>query len=108
MNAVEIADAVADLAGQPFEAAEFPFQFLAAFDKKETQIKRLRKGDTNRSDLRGGVLLQSNIHLAVCPAGETHAALGLLKASPQTAKAKAKFILATDGQMLERKLKLRG
>jgi hypothetical protein len=101
MNAVEIADAVADLAAQPFEAAEFPFQFLAAFDKKETQLKRLRKGDTNRSDLRGGVLLQSNIHLAVCPAGETHGTLGLLKASPQTAKAKAKFILATDGQMLE-------
>src|ERR1700677_2266485 len=101
MNAVEIADAVADLAAQPFEAAEFPFQFLAAFDKKETQLKRLRKGDTNRSDLRGGVLLQSNIHMAVCPAGETHGTLGLLKASPQTAKAKAKFILATDGQMLE-------
>jgi hypothetical protein len=101
MNAVEIADAVADLASQPFEASEFPFQFLAAFDKKETQLKRLRKGDTNRSDVPGGVLLQSNIHLAVCPAGETHATLGLLKASPQTTKAKAKFILSTDGQTLE-------
>jgi hypothetical protein len=101
MNAVEIADAVADLAAQAFEATEFPFQFLAAFDKKETQLKRLRKGDTNRSDVSGGVLLQSNIHLAVCSAGETHATLSLLKASPQTAKAKAKFILATDGQTLE-------
>jgi hypothetical protein len=101
MNAVEIADAVADLAAQPFEAAEFPFQFLAAFDKKETQLKRLRKGDTNRSDVPGGVLLQSNIHLAVCAAGETHATLGLLKASPNTTKAKAKFILSTDGQTLE-------
>ena len=101
MNAVEIADAVADLAAQPFEAAEFPFQFLAAFDKKETQLKRLRKGDTNRSDLPGGVLLQGNIHLAVCPAGQTHAMLERLKASPQTAKGKAKFILATDGLMLE-------
>jgi hypothetical protein len=101
MNAVEIADAVADLAAQPFEAAEFPFQFLAAFDKKETQLKRLRKGDTNRSHVPGGVLLQSNIHLAVCAAGETHATLGLLKASPNTTKAKAKFILSTDGQTLE-------
>lgn len=101
MNAVEIADAVADLAAQPYDAAEFPFQFLAAFDKKETQLKRLRKGDTNRSDVPGGVVLQSNIHLAVCPVGETHATLGLLKASPQTAKAKAKFILATDGETLE-------
>ncbi len=101
MNAVEIADAVADLAAQPFEAAEFPFQFLAAFDKKETQLKRLRKGDTNRSDIPGGVLLQSNIHLAVCRVGETHVTLGLLKGSSQTAKAKAKFILATDGETLE-------
>jgi len=101
MNAVEIADAVADLAAQPFEAAEFPFQFLAAFDKKETQLKRLRKGDTNRSDVPGGVLLQSNIHIAVCPGGETHATLGLLKTSPHTTKAKAKFILSTDGQTLE-------
>ena len=54
MNAVEIADAVADLAAQPFEAADFPFQFLAAFDKKETQLKRLRKFDTNRWDAPGG------------------------------------------------------
>lgn len=101
MNAVEIADAVADLAAQPFEASEFPFQFLAAFDKKETQLKRLRKGDINRSDVPNGVLLQSNIHIAVCAAGETHATLDLLKASPQTVKAKVKFVLATDGQTLE-------
>ncbi len=101
MNAVEIADAIADLAAEPFEAAEFPFQFLLALDKKETQLKRLRKGDTNRSDVPGGVLLQSSIHLAVCPAGETHNMLERLKASPQTAKAKAKFILATDGLTLE-------
>jgi hypothetical protein len=101
MNTVEIADAVADLAVHPFEAAEFPFQFMAAFDKKETQLKRLRKGDTNRSDVPGGVLLQSSIHLAVCAAGETHGMLGLLKTSPATTKAKAKFILATDGQTLE-------
>jgi hypothetical protein len=101
MNAVEIADDLANLAVQPFEAAEFPFQFMAAFDKKETQLKRLRKDDTNRSDVPDRVLLQSNIHLAVCPAGETHATLRLLKGSLQTAKAKAKFILATDGETLE-------
>lgn len=67
MNAVEIGDAVADLAAAPFDAAEFPYQFLKAFDKKETQLKRLKKGDTNRSDVPGGVLLQANIHMAVCP-----------------------------------------
>ena len=94
-------NAVAELAAGPFDATEFPFQFLAAFDKKETTLKRLRRGDSNRSDVPGGVLLQSSIHLAVCPLGEAHATLERLKASPKTAAAKAKFVLATDGVVLE-------
>ena len=44
MNAVEIEAAVSALALQPFDGAEFPFAFLAAFGNKETTIKRLRKG----------------------------------------------------------------
>jgi len=43
MNVVEIADAVADLAARPFEAAEFPFQFLAAFDKKALVRSRTKR-----------------------------------------------------------------
>jgi hypothetical protein len=101
MNAVEIEAAVSDLAAEQFDAAEFPFQFLAAFDKKETTLKRLRKGDSNKSDVVGGVLLQSNIHLAVSPVGETRQTFERLKASPKTAAAKAKFVLATDGTVLE-------
>jgi hypothetical protein len=101
MNAVEIEAAVSDLAAEEYDAAEFPFQFLAAFDKKETTLKRLRKGDSNKSDVVGGVLLQSNIHLAVCPSGETRQTIERLKASPKTTAAKAKFVLATDGIVLE-------
>ncbi len=101
MNAVEIEAAVSDLAAEQFNGPEFPFQFLAAFDKKETTLKRLRKGDSNKSDVVGGVLLQSNIHLAVCAPGETRVMLERLKASPKTAAGKAKFILATDGVVLE-------
>ena len=101
MNAVEIEAAVSDLAAEPFEAAEFPFQFLQAFDKKETTLKRLRKGDSNKSDVPGGVLLQANIHMAVCPLGQTRATLERLKASPKTVAGKAKFVLATDGVVLE-------
>ncbi len=101
MNAVEIEAAVSDLAAEPFDAAEFPFQFLAAFDKKETTLKRLRKGDSNKSDVPGGVLLQANIHMAVCAEGETRATLERLKASPKTVAGKAKFVLATDGLVLE-------
>ena len=101
MNAVEIEAAVSDLAAEPFDAAEFPFQFLQSFDKKETTLKRLRKGDSNKSDVPGGVLLQANIHMAVCPLGQARATLERLKASPKTVAGKAKFVLATDGVVLE-------
>lgn len=49
----------------------------------------------------GGVLLGKNIHIAVCDAGAVGETLKALRASPATTKAKAKFILATDGQTLE-------
>ncbi|HEM7810509.1 TPA: class I SAM-dependent DNA methyltransferase [Burkholderia multivorans] len=96
MNAVEIEQAITDLAEQPFDAAEFPYAFLEAFGNKETTIKRLRAGASNKSDL-GGVLQTSNIHILTCKTGQVTQALATLKASPATAKAKAKFILATDG-----------
>ncbi len=101
MNAVEIESAVSDLAAQPFDAAEFPYAFLAAFGNKETTLKRLRSGNNNVSDLHGGVLLRNNIHIAVCDAGTVGDTLRTLRDSPATNKAKAKFILATDGQTLE-------
>lgn len=74
MNAVEIEEAVSLLAEAPFDSEEFPFAFLLAFGNKETTIKRLRSGASNKSDL-GGVLQTNNIHLKVCGAGEVSAAL---------------------------------
>ena len=97
MNAVEIEEAVSSLAGEPFDPGEFPFTFLEAFGNKQTTIKRLRAGTTNRSDV-GGVLQRSNIHIKVAPEGDAAAALAALKASPETTRAKAKFLLATDGR----------
>jgi hypothetical protein len=96
LNAVEIEQAITDLAEQPFDPAEFPYAFLEAFGNKATTIKRLRAGVSNKSDL-GGVLQTSNIHILTCDAGRVTQTLAALKASPATAKAKAKFILATDG-----------
>lgn len=101
MNAVEIEQAVSDLALQPFDPAEFPFAFLAAFGNKATTIQRLRKGDSNASDLSGGVLQRNHIHIAVVEPGKVGQSLTALKASPKTAQAKAKFVLATDGTTLE-------
>jgi hypothetical protein len=100
MNAVEIEEAISALAEQPFAAAEFPFAFLQAFGNKETTLKRLRKGESNKSDL-GGVLQTNNIHIAVALNGEVTKTLAALKASPATAKAKAKFVLVTDGDSFE-------
>src|SRR3954453_21672599 len=100
MNAVEIEEAISALAEQPFDALEFPFAFLQAFGNKDTTIKRLRSGTSNKSDL-GGILQTNNIHLAVCPAGEVTKILTALKASPATVRGKARFVLATDGDCFE-------
>lgn len=100
MNAVEIEEAVSALAERPFDREEFPYQFLEAFGNKATTIKRLRTGASNKSDM-GGVLQTSNIHLAVADPGEVAATLGALRTSPATARGKAKFILATDGDTFE-------
>ena len=100
LNAVEIEQAITDLAEQPFDPATFPFAFLEAFGNKETTIKRLRAGASNKSDL-GGVLQTNNIHILTCDAGQVAKGLRALKDSPATTKAKAKFILATDGTDFE-------
>jgi hypothetical protein len=96
VNAVEIEEAISALAARPFDPAAFPYAFLEAFGNKATTIKRLRSGASNKSDL-GGVLQTNNIHIKTCPEGEAATTFAALRASPATAKAKAKFILATDG-----------
>jgi len=68
MNAVEIEQAISELAEKPFDRYEFPYAFLEAFGNKETTLKRLRTGATNKSDV-GGVLQTNNIHILTCEAG---------------------------------------
>ncbi len=92
MNAVEIEEAISQLADQPFDGANFPYAFLEAFGNKETTVKRLRVGGSNKSDV-GAVLQTNNIHIATCESGQVAKTLAVLKASPATLKAKAKFIL---------------
>lgn len=104
MNAIEIEEAISRLAMQPFDAATFPFDFLAAFGNKETTLKRLQaegKASTNQSDLSDGVLQRGNIHMRVCSEGEVTTTLTALRESPATRRQKCSFILATDGHSLE-------
>ena len=98
MNAVEIEEAISALAAQPFDPEGFPYAFLEAFGNKSTTIKRLRSGASNKSDVAGGVLQANNIHMKVCPPGQATTTLTALKDSPATTRAKAKFVLATDGE----------
>ena len=84
MNAVEIEEQVSLLAEAPFDAGEFPFQFLEAFGNKETTIAQLRKGAKNKSDLEGGVLQVNNIHLKTCAPGELEETFTALSSSPAT------------------------
>lgn len=100
MNAVEIEEAVSQLADAHFDPQEFPFAFLAAFGNKEATVKRLRAGNTNKSDV-GGVLQRNNIHIAMAEAGKTVEMLARLRASPLTERQKAKFVFATDGSHFE-------
>ena len=68
MNAVEIEQAITELAEKPFDEVNFPYLFLEAFGNKGTTIKRLRAGASNKSDL-GGVLQTNHIHMATCTSG---------------------------------------
>jgi hypothetical protein len=101
MNAVEIEEALSDLAAAQFDAAEFPLQFLAAFGANDVTIAKLRNGHATPSDVPGGVLQRNNIHIATANEGEVRATLAALRRSPKTRAGKAKFILATDGVTLE-------
>ncbi|HSH39259.1 MAG TPA: DNA methyltransferase [Chthoniobacterales bacterium] len=101
MNAVEIEEAVSRLADEPFDAAAFPYAFLEAFGNKATTIQRLRSGNTNQSDVPGGVLQRNNIHIKVCAEGQVATTLTALRESTATSRQKAKFILATDGKTFE-------
>ena len=97
MNPVEIEEAVSALALEPFDRAEFPFQFLRAFGNKDTAIQRLRAGNTNQTDVQGAVLQRNHIHIATCDRGAVDETLVALRQSAKTSSQKAKFILATDG-----------
>ena len=97
MNAVEIEEAISQLANEPFDAMEFPYRFLESFGYKPTTIKRLQSGASNKSDI-GGVLQPNNIHIKVCDKGVVSDVLRELKQSASTTRFKAKFIVATDGQ----------
>jgi hypothetical protein len=101
MNPVEIEQALSDFAETPFDPNEFPYGFLACFGRKANELKSLRSGATNKSDLEHAVLLRNAVHICVCPKGEVTKHLDTLRLAPETTKWKVKLALATDGQTIE-------
>ncbi|MEL7128583.1 MAG: DNA methyltransferase [Pseudomonadota bacterium] len=102
MNAVEIEQAISDLADRNYDAAEFPYAFLECFDNSAARSKKLRKGTSNKSDM-DGVLQSGSIHIKTCAPGEVPATLTALKDSKatQTKRNKVRFVMAADGQQIE-------
>ena len=60
MNTVEIEEAISGLVEQSFDQAGFPFAFLEAFGNKEATIDKLKKGASNKSDIKREVLQCKN------------------------------------------------
>ena len=102
MNAVEIEQAITDLAERPFDPSNFAFVFLEAFGNKDATLKKLRSGASNKSDI-GGVLQVNHIHIKVTAPGEVSESLTALRNSPATQgkRHKVRFLLATDGVEFE-------
>ena len=100
MNAVEIEEAVSELVNAPFDLDEFPYGFLEAFGNKAITIEHLQSGASNRSDI-GGVLQTSNTHIKTCSPGHVSDTIAELRKSSANARAKAKFILASDGHEVQ-------
>lgn len=108
MKTTEIADAVAELARTSFDAAEFPFQFLAAFGANETTIRRLKsdgRGGLNRSDVEGAVLISGKTrlksHIIGTSPGGVEAAVEALQNSPATERYKVTMLVVSDGEELQ-------
>ncbi|WP_170787796.1 DNA methyltransferase [Ruegeria lacuscaerulensis] len=102
MNAVEIEQAISELADHPYDAKEFPYAFLECFDNSAARSKKLRKGTSNKSDM-DGVLQSGSIHIKTCDHGQVPETITSLKESKatQTKRNKVRFVLATDGVQIE-------
>lgn len=101
MNAVEIEEAISELADADFDSSVFPYAFLESFGHKPTTITRLKNGAMNKSDTEGAILLANNIHIATCAVGEVSQKFKELQDSPANSRQKVKFILVTDGIDIE-------
>jgi hypothetical protein len=97
MNPIEIEQAISELAERPF----------APNSSRSPSLKPSTTGNNHQAARKGGPTSRISagsfrpITYRHLPFGEVTKTLAALKASPATAEAKAKFILATDGETVE-------
>ncbi len=97
MNPTEIFEALEALGKAPYDPNEFPFTFAEATDNAKATIAKLR-GATNKSDIEGGVLLNSKFHFAPALPGMADAVLDEIKVSKRTARARPAILFSCDGE----------
>jgi len=97
MNPTEIADALEEIAAQPFDAAEFPFAFAAATGSPQATVSKLRSGTINKSKVPGAVLMNRKFYAIVTAPGGVDQGLAMIRSDKKTATHKPAILLATDG-----------
>ena len=56
MNIVEIEQALIEIAQKPYNPQGLGLEFVAAFAKSSTTVKRLKENSSNESDIADGLL----------------------------------------------------
>ena len=98
MNVAEIGEAMESLAGASFDPEGFVPGFMAAYDAAATTITRLRRGETNHTEVDGAWLWRNKLHALPAPETDVDEALTRLRDSRTTRRYRARFVLATDGE----------
>lgn len=97
MHAVEIVEAITELAQQAYEPLAFITGFMSAYGASSSTIARLEHGDGSISDLPRGVVWRKWLHFMPSEPGQIGDALDAIASSRKTSQAKARYAITTDG-----------
>lgn len=100
MNIVDIEQALIEIAQKPYNPQELGLEFVAAFAKSSTTVKRLKANTSNVSDIAGGLLWRGYMHYAPAMQGMAGEVLEQLKLSKASVKHKVRLLISTDGHEL--------
>jgi hypothetical protein len=97
MNIADIESQLRDLVDKPFEAGEFPFAFLAAYNAAKSTVTKLRQGASNQSKAAGDILLKGKFFFRPAAIGQAAAVFESLATDALTERHKPRFLLVSDG-----------